>query len=73
MLNDRVFIFHMCIPYGETVSLMSRSSVNIKVKYQGHTFLKMAVTRAGSSVSQTHFVLFFIVWVIAIRGKSIQK
>ena len=42
MVTDRAFIFHMCIPYGKTSSpvLRSRSSVKVKVKYQGHSFLK---------------------------------
>ena len=40
MVCIRAFIFHMCISCGETFSLVpgSRSSVKIKVKYQGHFF-----------------------------------
>ena len=41
--SDRYLIFYLCIPYGKTFSLVptSRSSVNVKVKYQGHTFQKL--------------------------------
>ena len=35
MLSDTALIFHIC-----TFSLIPRSSVNVKVKYQGHTLLK---------------------------------
>ena len=43
---NRAFIFQMFIPYGKTFSLvpMSRSSIKVKVKYQGHTFQKGAIT-----------------------------
>ena len=39
MLSDRAFIFHIYIPWGKTLSLVpkSRSSVKVKVKYQGHS------------------------------------
>ena len=38
MVSDKAFIFHKCIPLGKTFSLVpkSRSSVEVKVKYQGH-------------------------------------
>ena len=44
MVSDIAFIFNSCIPCGKTFSLVSRSSVNIG--YEGHIFLKVAVTRA---------------------------
>ena len=42
----------MCIPFGETFSFLprSKSSVKVKVKYQGHFFQEMAVTGRGSVV-----------------------
>ena len=40
MVSDRANIFHMFIPWGKTFSLKSRSrsSVEVKVKYQCHNF-----------------------------------
>ena len=32
----------MCIPWSKPFSLVTRSSVMIKVKYQGHNFMKLA-------------------------------
>ena len=40
MVNERAFIFHMCIPW-DTSYLVLRSPV--KVKYQGHNCQKLAV------------------------------
>ena len=42
MVSDRAFIFHICIPWGKTLSLVpkSRSSIEVKVKYQGDSFQK---------------------------------
>ena len=34
----------------------SRYSVEVKVKYQGHVFKKMAIVGGGIHVSQTHLV-----------------
>ena len=50
MASDSGSIFHMCIPCGKTYYLvqMSRSSVAVKVRYQGDI-----------SVSQTQLVLLF--------------
>ena len=38
MVSDTAFIFHMCIPCGKTFSVVprSRSSIKVKIKYQGH-------------------------------------
>ena len=42
MVSDRAFTFHMCIPCGQTFSLVprSRSCMNVKVKYQPPFFKK---------------------------------
>ena len=58
MVSDRAFIFHICIPWGKTLSLetKSRLSVKVKVKYQGHIFRKNGHC-GGISVSQTQLVL----------------
>ena len=42
MVTDKAFIFHIYIPWGKTLSLVpkSRSSVKVKVKYQGQNFQK---------------------------------
>ena len=59
MVSDGDFIFHIYIPWGKTLSLLakSRSSVKIKVKYQGHE--KMAICM-GISLSETQLGFFFI-------------
>ena len=54
MASDRAFIFHMCISSCKALSLVPRSSVNIK--YQGHILKRMAVM-GGISVSQTQLVV----------------
>ena len=43
MVSDITFIFHMCIPWGKTLSLVPKSRSSVKVKYQGHSFQKMAL------------------------------
>ena len=50
MVSDKTLIFHMCIPFGKTFSLVpsSRSSVKIKAKYQGNTFQEIAVSLCNS-------------------------
>ena len=42
MVTDTAFTFQMCIPSGKTFSLVpwSRSSVDVKVTYQGHILKK---------------------------------
>ena len=49
----------MSIPFDKTFLLVpsSRSSVKVKVRYQGHNFQKMAV--AGAFVFHEHILLFF--------------
>ena len=56
MVSDRAFIFHIFIPWGKALSSVpkSRSSVKVKVKYQGHSFLKKNGRFGGIGVSQTH-------------------
>ena len=63
MVSDRAFIFHIHIPWDKALSLVpkSRSSVKVKVKYQGYSFSKKwplqghwCFTNIG--VSQTHHV-----------------
>ena len=58
MVSDRAFIFHILYIFlgGETLSLIPKSRSSVKVKYQGHSFQKMAVA-GGIHVSQTHLVL----------------
>ena len=48
MVSDRAFIFCIYIPWDKTLSLVpkSRSSVKVKVKYQGYKVKKMAVAWA---------------------------
>ena len=57
MVSDRVFIFHIYIPYGKSLSLVpkSRSSVKVRVKYQWHSLRKNGLC-GGIGVSQTHLV-----------------
>ena len=42
MVIDRALIFHIYIPWGKTLSLVtkSRSSVKVEVKYHGHRLRK---------------------------------
>ena len=44
MVYDGAFMFHMCISCGKNLSLLLRStsSVQVKVKYQGHIYKKKA-------------------------------
>ena len=52
MVSDRAFLFHMmCVPCVETFSLVpkSRSSVKVKVTYQGHIKKKETLTLALTS------------------------
>ena len=61
MVSDRAFKFHIYIPWGKTLSLVpkSRSSVKVKVKYQGHSFKKNGSCGGeGISVSQTQLVSY---------------
>ena len=51
MVNDRGFIFHMCIPSGKTYSLVPRSRSGIQVK-------KLAFS--GTLVFHKHSV--FVMW-----------
>ena len=58
LVRCRAFIFHMSIPCDKTFLLVpsSRSSVKVKVKYQGQCFPKNGSFAGGISVSQTQFV-----------------
>ena len=59
MVSDRTLLFHIYIPWDKTLSFepKSRSSVKVKVKYQGHSFRKKNHgLRRGISVSQTQLV-----------------
>ena len=68
MVSDRAFIFHIYIPWSKTLSLVPqpRSSVKVKVKYQGQSFRK----KNGISVSQTQligeFSSIFLFWKKAL-------
>ena len=59
MVSDRPFKFHIHIPWGKTLSLVqkSRSSVKVKVKYQGHSFRKNG--RYGALVFHIHSLMPF--------------
>ena len=59
MVSDRAFIFNIYIPLGITLSLVSKSksSVKVKIKYQGHSFQKNSRC-GGTCVSQTYLVSF---------------
>ena len=56
MVSDRAFIFHICIPWGKTLSLVPKSRSSVKVKYQCHSFRKKLAVAEGIRVSQTHLV-----------------
>ena len=71
MSSRRAFIFHMCIPCCKTFSVVSRSSVIVKVKYQGH-LKKMAVSRA-LVFHKYSFFLFTISAFITIFSKHIHS
>ena len=74
MVNGGAFIFHMCIPCGQTFSFVpwSRSSAKVKVKYQNHIFQKMA--GGGISVSRTLLVTLasYPVFKHVCRAESMQ-
>ena len=72
MVNDRAFIFHIYIPWGKTLSLVpkSRSSVKVKVKYQGHSFRKKN-EGGGIRVSQTHVVYLCISFIHYFKGVTL--
>ena len=57
MVSDRAFIFHIYISWGKTLPVVpkSRSSVKVKVKYQGHSFRKNGRC-GGIIVSETQLV-----------------
>ena len=55
MVCERAFIFQLHISLGKTLSLVSRSSVKVKVKSQGHIFQKIAVA--------IHFSQSYLVWI----------
>ena len=65
MVSDRAYIFHMSIPRGKTVSLVRRPKppVDVKVKYQGHIFFKLAIAGAlafhNYDLKVTFFFFFF--------------
>ena len=52
LVSYRAFIFHMSVPLGKSLSLVSRSSVKVKVKYQGYNLKKNGCCE-GIYVSQT--------------------
>ena len=56
-----LFVFHMSIPSDKTLLLVlsSRSSVKVRIKYQGHSFRKKKKKKGrcgGKSVSQTQLL-----------------
>ena len=55
MVSGRVFIFHIYIPWFDSLSLVPKSRLSVKVKYQGHSFKKYGRC-GGISVSQTQLV-----------------
>ena len=63
MVNDKAFIFHVYIPWGKTLFRIpkSRSTVKVKVKYQGPRFRKKKKKNGGCGgirFSQTQLVYF---------------
>ena len=56
MVSGRVFIFHICIPWGKRLSLVPklRSYVKVKVKY--HSYKSGCC--GGICVSHTHLVCY---------------
>ena len=59
MVSDRAFILHIYIPWGKTLSLISKSRWCLKVKYQGHSFWKNG--RCGGI--HKHILFFMIEWL----------
>ena len=55
MVSGRVFIFHIYIYWGKTLSLVSKSMPSVMVKYHGHSF-QQNDRCGGISVSQTQLV-----------------
>ena len=63
MVSDRVFVFHIYIPWGKTLSLAPKSRSSIKVT----VFKKVAV--GGALVLHKHSLLE-ILWVKKYRNVS---
>ena len=57
MLSDRAFTFLVHIPWGKTLSLVTklRSSVKVNVKYQGHSFQTKWLLRPHVCFTSTSF------------------
>ena len=69
MVIDTVFIFHIYIPWGKTLSLVPKSRSSVKVKYQCLIFLKNGRC-GGICVSQhTSCLLYFSITNKAISMK----
>ena len=51
MVSDRVFIFHIYIPWGKTLSIAPKSRSSVKVKYQGHSFRKKKQIKKKTAVA----------------------
>ena len=64
MVSDTAFIFYMYILWGKTFSLVpeSKPSVKVKVKYQGHSFLKKKKKKAslGALVFHKHSLFLLV-------------
>ena len=62
MVSDRAFIFHIHIAWDKALSLVtlkSRSSVKVKVKYQGHSFSKKWPLPGHSCFTNTSCFVFW--------------
>ena len=62
MVSDRAFIFHTYISWGKSLSLLpkSRSSVKVKVKYQGHSFKKKWLLRVHWCFTNTSYCILLL-------------
>ena len=56
MVGGIPFTFHMCIAYSKNFTLVPRSRSSVEIKYQGHTFQKIAVTGTIASNKYSLFV-----------------
>ena len=57
MASDRAFIFHMCIPWGKTISFVPRARSSIKVKVENQDYnLNKKMAFAGVFVFHKHIL-----------------
>ena len=73
MVSARAYIhvFHIDIPWGKTLSLVSKSRLSVKVKCQGNSFKKkMAI--AGAFMFHKH-ILYLVCFSLQNMYKELEK